>query len=301
RLLQKEAKKGFHPSSLNIYINCPLQFYLSRLIRVEESDDIEETIDARTMGIVIHEALRVIIGGHLRRPLDKGSFQQFKKMAEAEVKRQFGKYYHEDDISYGKNYLIVNVALNMLKQLFDREAAWLDDGKELFVTALEEGLSTSVQIKDQNNISQINFKGTIDRIDSKAGKVRILDYKTGGVVAAKLKPETWEVLFTDPEYSQALQLMMYAWLFHKNHTEVSELEAGIISLRAPGRGPVMMHPPDKRPVDTEVLEEFEDHLMGLLMEIVDPDIPFAQTEDESRCKYCSFKTICNKTVSNFSY
>ncbi|RLD77751.1 MAG: hypothetical protein DRJ15_12935 [Bacteroidetes bacterium] len=301
RLLQKEAKKGFHPSSLNIYINCPLQFYLSRLIRVEESDDIEETIDARTMGIVIHEALRVIIGGHLHRPLDKGSFQQFKKIADAEIKRQFGKYYHEDDISYGKNYLIVNVALNMLKQLFDREAAWLDDGEELFVTALEEGLSTSVQIKGENNISQINFKGTIDRIDSKAGKVRILDYKTGGVVAAKLKPETWEVLFTDPEYSQALQLMMYAWLFHKNHTEVSELEAGIISLRAPGRGPVMMHPPDRRPVDTEVLEEFEDHLMGLLMEIVDPDIPFAQTEDESRCKYCSFKTICNKTVSNFSY
>ncbi|MCK5765293.1 MAG: PD-(D/E)XK nuclease family protein [Bacteroidales bacterium] len=49
------------------------------------------------------------------------------------------------------------------------------------------------------------------------------------------------------------------------------------------------------------MEEFEDHLMGLLMEIVDPDIPFAQTEDESRCKYCNFKTICNKTVSNFSY
>ncbi len=301
RLLQKEAKKGFHPSSLNIYINCPLQFYLTRLIKVEESDDVEETIDAKTLGIVIHESLRSIMKDCLHQPLDKETFRQFKKITAAEVKRQFGKFYHDDDISYGKNYLIVNVALNMLNQLFDREAGWLDDGKELLVTALEEVLFTSANITDTVNIDQINFKGTIDRVDSKAGKVRILDYKTGSVKAGKLKPDAWEDLFTDPEYSQALQLMMYAWLYHKNYPEVSEPEAGIISLRAPGKGPVMLFAPDKRPLDPDVLKEFEEHLIKLLQEIVDPGVPFAQAEDVKRCKYCSFKAICNKTISNNTY
>ena len=298
QLLKEEAEKGFHPSSLNKYIDCPLQFYLSRLVKVEEADELEETIDARTLGIVIHETLRFLLEQHLDKPLDKAVFDHLKKQIDQEVARQFRKFYHDDDISYGKNFLIVSVARHMLRQLFEREADWLADGREVVLTGLEKGLST---VLETEKIGRIRFKGNIDRIDQSGHMARILDYKTGGVNPAKLKPGSWDEMFTNPENSQAFQLMMYAWLYDKNHPGDAGLSAGVISLRAPGKGPAMFKPPGADAIDTGVLETFENELVKLMTRIFDPGVPFVQTEDETRCKYCSFKEICNRSLSKNEY
>ncbi|RLD80550.1 MAG: hypothetical protein DRJ15_06760 [Bacteroidetes bacterium] len=298
RLLREEAEKGFHPSSLSKYINCPLQFYLARLARLADTDEIEETIDARTLGIVAHESLQKLLGEYLGVKLTKEIFKGFKKETRAEVRRQFQKFYHEDDISYGKNYLVVNVAEHMLNQLFDREAQWLGDGQEMIVSALEYGLSTLLLGADN---TQVKFKGTADRIDKKGEKVRIIDYKTGGVDTSKLKPANWDKLFSDPEYSQAFQLMMYAWLYHKTNPEAKDMDAGIISLKTPGNGPDMVKPPDSKAIDLKTLQLFEEHLITLIQAIFDPSVPFKQTEDDKRCKYCSYKEICNRSLGKDEY
>ncbi len=258
RLLSEEARKGFHPSSLNKYINCPLQFYLSRIVKVEEADELEETIDAKTLGTVIHESLRNILEKYKHQVLIKEVFHDLKKETKAEVARQFQRYYHDDDISYGKNYLIVNVAQHMLNQLFDREAAWLNDKKELVITGLEKQFFTTVK-RDNEIIGEINFKGTVDRIDTKEGQSRILDYKTGGVTASKLKPKTWDDLFSDPEFSQAFQLMMYSWLFIKKILKIWNLRQGS-SLYGRREMAFLLEPVEKKVIDLQILREFENNL-----------------------------------------
>jgi hypothetical protein len=105
-------------------------------------------------------------------------------------------------------------------------------------------------------------------------------------------------VFTDPEFSQAFQLMMYAWLYHQEHPEEQSLAAGIISLRTPGDGPAMFKPPGADHIDTDVLESFEEELIRLIKEIFDPNTPFTQTDQEQRCKYCTFREICNRSLMN---
>lgn len=293
-LLNREAVKGFHPSSLSLFINCPLQFYLTRLLGIVETEEMAETIDARTLGTVAHESLKAILFQYTGKVIGKKEFEVFSRQVDEEVRRQFGLYYHEDDISFGKNYLIVQVTVNMLKQLFEREASWVGQQGLLKILALEKTYFADLDMQPPLP-GKVNFRGTIDRIDESSGMVRILDYKTGSVQPGKLKPGSWEALFTDPEFSQAFQLMMYSWLYHRNHP-VAESRAGILSLRAPGTGPLMMTPPDSQDFVAEVYRDFEEGLGRLVSDIFDPSKPFIQAEDEKRCRYCNFRDACNRQV-----
>jgi hypothetical protein len=220
-----------------------------------------------------------------------------KKQIEAEISNQFKKVMFDGDLSQGKNHLILNVANKMLKQLFDREAEWLGDGDELMIKNLEDNFTTSIRMDTPAFKGDISFRGTIDRIDKKAETYRILDYKTGFVNDRQLKPKSWDKLMEDPEYSKAFQLMMYSWIYQKNEPGLKHLQAGIISLRKPGKGPVFLSPPDDSLLNSGTMSAFEDRLKILMEEIFDPDTKFSQTEDETRCKYCSFKEICNRNLS----
>jgi CRISPR/Cas system-associated exonuclease Cas4 (RecB family) len=44
---------------------------------------------------------------------------------------------------------------------------------------------------------------------------------------------------------------------------------------------------------TELLQEFEDHLKQKISEIIVGAEPFMQTEDEDKCEYCAYASICN--------
>ena len=295
--MHKEAEQGFHPSSLSLYINCSLQFYLARLLKIRESDELEETIDNRILGIVVHECLNELFSVKLNQKLDKQFFSDAAKKIKKEVEKQFLKEMSDGDLDRGKNFLIVNVAEKMLKMLFRKETVWLEDGKELFIKGLEKQLRTSLIL--ENDLT-ITFSGKIDRIDSHDGVLRILDYKSGFVEAKQLRFKEWDDLIRNPDLSKAFQLMMYSWLYHKNTNEKADIGAGIISLRAPGDGPVLVNPPGGV-MDNNSLKAFEEQLITLMKEIVDPDIPFVQTEEESRCKNCSFKEICNRIASDKNY
>lgn len=292
-LLYEEAKKGFHPSSLSRYIQCPLQFYFARILKIDESEEIEETIDAKLLGTVIHETLRSLMEKHLNSYMNRDIFLAYRKEIRQELGHQFGKHFHRDEISFGRNYLIVNVARHMLDQIFVREASWMETTAELVLLALEEKLMSGID-NDQVPGGRVNLTGTVDRIDRKDGVVRILDYKTGNVVASKLKPENWEKLISDPEHSQAFQLMIYAWLYMKNKPGTEQIQSGIISLRAPGNGPYMFKSPGTGQLDGEALREFEQVLCALIADILDEGIPFSQTGDEKSCRYCTFREICNR-------
>jgi CRISPR/Cas system-associated exonuclease Cas4 (RecB family) len=51
---------------------------------------------------------------------------------------------------------------------------------------------------------------------------------------------------------------------------------------------------EESPLDNEIIDEFEQNLIGLLNDLLDKEVPFKQTEDTDRCKYCDFKTICGR-------
>jgi CRISPR/Cas system-associated exonuclease Cas4 (RecB family) len=88
--------------------------------------------------------------------------------------------------------------------------------------------------------------------------------------------------------------MMYTWLYDRNQNTPEKLQAGVISLRAPGKGPVVLLPPEKKELTRNLLDEFTKELDRLLSEILNDEAPFIQTPEEKRCKYCTFREICNR-------
>ena len=53
----------------------------------------------------------------------------------------------------------------------------------------------------------------------------------------------------------------------------------------------------KQPVDSfaELEEEFLAYLGEVLKKLYDPSVPFTQAENETRCRYCDYNEICNRT------
>ena len=47
-------------------------------------------------------------------------------------------------------------------------------------------------------------------------------------------------------------------------------------------------------ITPEILQLFEEHLINLLRDIINPELPFSQTDDVSHCRYCDYSAICKK-------
>ncbi len=135
-------------------------------------------------------------------------------------------------------------------------------------------------------------------MDIKDAVVRLLDYKTGKDTK---KIASIGSLF-DRENTKrnkaAMQTFLYAFFHHYQFPETQlPLKPGIINIKE-------IYSPDFSPYlqlnDAEVNDyrvfaaEFEQGLRGLLEEIVDPLIPFDQTEDKKKCTYCAYKELCGR-------
>ena len=57
RLQEIATQKGFSPSSLTNYMRNPIQFYIQRILRINEAEEVEENIAVNTLGTIIHDAL----------------------------------------------------------------------------------------------------------------------------------------------------------------------------------------------------------------------------------------------------
>ena len=47
-------------------------------------------------------------------------------------------------------------------------------------------------------------------------------------------------------------------------------------------------------ITPEILRLFEKHLINLLRDIINPDLPFCQTDDVNHCVYCDYSAICKR-------
>ena len=151
-----------------------------------------------------------------------------------------------------------------------------------------------------SNGKEVLLGGIIDRMDRMGGKTRIIDYKTGKVEENDVKVKT-DDLEKIPD--KALQLIIYKYLYLRNHKDVPEdkVEMSLVSFR---RNKDEMNAVLDIDEDTELYRNFMDQTEKMLTELVsneifNPEIPFTQTDKESNCRICNFKTICNKSIRSY--
>lgn len=279
--LREIAEKGFSPSALTSYIRNPIDFYFQKILKLNEFEEVEETVAANTLGTIVHDTLEVFY-----KPLENCELkvQNLLSMTEKihdEVTTQFKKTFRGGTFSKGKNLIIFEVAKRYISNFIDREISDVNAGNSIKINKIENDLTLEIPMQELD--FPVKIHGKVDRVDEYNGQLRIIDYKTGLVKQGDVEIIDWEELNKDYKFSKAFQVLTYALMMHKE-IPINNAEAGIISFKNLGSGflkfgtKTSAYSKREHQINSEILEAFTVELKKLILEICDPDIPFIEKE-----------------------
>ncbi|NVK49079.1 MAG: PD-(D/E)XK nuclease family protein, partial [Cyclobacteriaceae bacterium] len=169
---------------------------------------------------------------------------------------------------------------------------------EFTILGVEKNVPASIPVETKDGTVHFALQGVIDRVDLKDGVVRLIDYKTGKDDKKVLSIAS---LFDRDEKKRnkaAMQTLLYAYFYQFEHPENRKpLKPGIFNIREiynPEFNPFLQMNGQEIHDYREVEEEFVSGLSVMLGEILNKEVPFDQTEDEEKCKYCAYKEICGR-------
>ncbi|SDK81412.1 PD-(D/E)XK nuclease superfamily protein [Salinimicrobium catena] len=283
--IREVAKRGFSPSALTTYVRNPLDFYKQYILGIRESEEVEETVAYNTLGTVVHDTLEKFYEQWIGSEITEEGLKKAISETPSEISRQFLKHYTSEPLQNGKNLLIYEVAKRYVVNFLKSEIKTLEKGNSIRILQVENKLECSLPIEVLD--FPVNLKGTVDRVDEFNGKMRIIDYKTGKVEQNKVEIVEWEDIHSDyDKYSKPFQVLMYAYLLHRERPITSAAEAGIISFKNLQSGFLKFYKKDKNgrgafkdpDITPETLGAFREQLINLILEICDPQVPFQEKE-----------------------
>ncbi|MDR0394409.1 MAG: PD-(D/E)XK nuclease family protein [Tannerella sp.] len=295
-----ETEKNLSASAINIYLDCPLKFYLSVVKGINEENTVSETLENDTFGTILHRVMELVYkpfcGKVITADLLKLSAQD-KNMTE-KIREAFAKdFFHTEKAQplAGQAYLYGEIIRKYVCKVlaYDRSLTPFT-----YINS-EKPIHSLFEIAGGRNI---RLKGFIDRIDEIGETLRIIDYKSGKPVA--LTFDGMESLFdkTARERRKAvMQVFLYAWLYSPEaggkplqpavyYTRDLFKQANFDPAirRVDGRDKTLINNFD------DYRQEFEDNLRTCLNEIFDARTPFTQAQNAKVCEYCPFTDICGR-------
>ncbi|MGX1927906.1 PD-(D/E)XK nuclease family protein [Flagellimonas sp. 2504JD4-2] len=276
-LLQQEirtlAQKGFSPTSLTNYIRNPIDFYKRSVLKINDTDEVEENIAANTFGTIIHDSLEQLYSPFLGQFLSVENLSKAAEMIPNVVQQHFKKLLPGANLKKGKFLLVFNVIVKYLKNFIELEKAALSRHQ---IRILELEKKHEVELRFGGLDFPVKLRGTIDRVDEIDGIIRIVDYKTGRVDPKNVKVLDWDDLITDYDKSKAFQLLCYALLYTKENP-IENLQAGIYSFKNLGQG-FLPFVSSGTSITTETITTFKVYLEKLILEICNPEVPLLEKE-----------------------
>lgn len=278
RLKEISSQDGFSPSALTVYVRNPIDFYTQTILKIREERNVEEIIEARTFGNIVHTTLEELYKPYLGKILTTENFESMKSLSKEIIEQNFRKNYKEEAYDTGKNLLIFNVVQEYIQRFLNMEQKTVTI-TEIQLLELEKPLKVSVKFPEFD--FPIAFNGTADRIERRNGQLYIVDYKTGKVEKSQvsLAQEHFDNLINDFKFSKAFQLLMYAYMIEKSNLytdnelfvgnySFKNLESGFIGFRLKGE--------EISAITPDITALFEQELKELLLEIFNENIPFQE-------------------------
>ncbi len=291
---------GLSPSSLLAYKSCSLKFYFRYGAGLKETLELEESAEANTFGSILHGALEKLYAPFVGKSVSINQIQLLKHQAEKAVNESFLYYFSESEAFLGKNLLQQNALKIYVDKLLNLDIDLIQEinKKEIKIIGVEKEFCSDITVQYNGIDTKVFIKGTADRLDDYDGKFRIIDYKSSVKDRDKFEFTGFETLFSDSDYDKMFQLFMYAWMAWKNKLSVAEtLMPCIIPFKVFEKQPRVIKQNKQPLVFTDaLLIEFENHLKVFIELLLNPTIPFHQTDNEDTCIYCAYNTICNKVI-----
>lgn len=273
--LQNWAEYGISPSSLSTYLRNPLDFYEQRIFNVNEVEEAEEIVSARTLGNIVHGALEDLYTPYIGHILHENDFKNIEKIKDKTLQEHFSKEYKDGHLDKGPNYLIYKIAERIVDGVLSKDVTTAKEN-EFIIQSLESKHEIDFSL---TNGKIVKLKGVIDRIDSVNNQIRIIDYKTGYAKDISVKTEEIETVYQKEDKAKQLQLIFYAHLFYADKENLNkDIELCIYPIKFPNKELIKLSVDKNTTIDYSIVENSTAPMSTLIEEILNQEIPFKQPE-----------------------
>ena len=238
--------------------------------------EVEETVEARTFGNIVHGTLEDLYTPFLNEILTEEHIKKMQPLVLPIIEKRFEEEYRSTDFRTGKNWLIFNVIEKYVRSFLTLELNEIKSGIEIIPLYLEQKIKIPFQASHLPFL--VNFKGIIDRVDRRNGVLHIIDYKTGIVEETDVRIKDWNNLITDIKYGKAFQLLTYAYMITQHFKIDEPMIVANLSFKRLQKGFLRFHTYIDKVKDCDVTAQtlalYSQYTEQLLQEIFDIERPF---------------------------
>lgn len=277
--LKQYAQSGFSPSSLSLYLRNPLEFYKQYILRIQENISPELGMAPRLLGNVVHQCLQWLYEPVLGQELSVQFYTDSLSLIPLLVQRALEKELPKQETARGKYVLIQKVIERYLINFLEQEKSVAKEN-QMVVLELEKKYLTQL-----NCSFPVQLKGLVDRVERLEGKLRIADYKTGALAATELEFTGIGPELREEKAQKRFQLLCYALLYFKEHGHIPN-EVGIYPIKDKGASLQCLYQKENKKkaaveLSPQDLQQFEEFLVDLIEEILNPQNPFIENLDSA--------------------
>ena len=265
-------KEKVSASHLTSYLYNPIDFYLSKILKTSESDEIEEELSVKNYGNLVHYTLQEIYEVLKGKVLKENDLKESVKAIDQYIEVAIEKLKHQPEFyEKGMNFIHKAIAKKVIENILNHDLELIKSGNVLEILDIEKRFENVDFYLDEKD--KVSFFGFIDRIDRLNGTLRIIDYKTAKIknLVVKIDESNVDEYFHNSDRKQALQLCIYQYVV-QNLPEFWGLpiETGIWSFAEAKKGVVSLQ------FDKGDIDDAMKSIKSLIEEILNPDLAFIE-------------------------
>lgn len=268
-------KHIFSASSINMYMNNPMDFYVNYVLGLREQEDLLDEPEARHVGTFIHSLLEKGFKQFLgKKPkIDSVFRDRLMTLFDEQFESTFSRSMKSDA------FLLKSVIAERLNGFLNNEQTHEERRVEK-ILYLEHRFEETVKLP----VGDIQFRYVVDRVDQmEDGTIVIIDYKTGNTDLLPKPVDQIQAMTLSREsvreHVKSFQIPLY---FHYliNHFPNDPVNAALYNLKT-----LKIHSfvNSKMSIDREKIDGFFMNALNYICaEILNPDIPFEEDTVDNR-------------------
>lgn len=296
------TKRGVSPSAIKKYLQCPLAFFFEYIAGFKEDPQIEDPTESLMIGNIVHEVMEqfytkeIQLGSLVTKELIHSKIDNLDNLVnDALIKIYYKNKPMSSENFNGADKMATTIVAEIVRKFLKHDG---DHVVPFTIREVESKKNELLRVPYLEDELEVLLVSKVDRIDEKDNEKRVVDYKTG---KASVEYSTVEDLFNKEQkvIPEAFQLLFYTMLCREGENEPVYPTPHVYAARSMDNPSTNL----KKKAQTEswsVTEEmttYETLLTDIILEILDPAIPFAHNPHSTHYSSSPFVHFCQLSSS----